>query len=72
MVLATDTESDTIEDRIIRIDKDTEEIIDVFDLAEVFGEYDNNGNLLRQYSMKLSDRFIYRVYKYDFKGILFS
>ncbi|MBU5488951.1 aryl-sulfate sulfotransferase [Clostridium sp. MSJ-8] len=38
----------------------------------IFGEYDNNGNLLRQYSMKLSDRFIYRVYKYDFKGILFS
>ncbi len=72
VVLATDTESDTVEDRIIRIDKDTEEIIDVFDLAEVFGEYDNNGNLLRQYSMKLSDRFIYRVYKYDFKGILFS
>ena len=39
IVLATDTQSNTVEDRIIRIDHETGEITDVFDLAEVLGNY---------------------------------
>lgn len=32
----------------------------------IFGEYDQDGSLLRQFQMKLADRYIYRVYKYHF------
>lgn len=39
IVLATDTQSNTVEDRIIRIDHETGEITDVFDLVEVLGNY---------------------------------
>ena len=38
-MLATDTQSNSVEDRIIRIDHETGEITDVFDLAEVLGKY---------------------------------
>lgn len=38
----------------------------------LFGEYDSNGNLLRQFKMELADEYIYRVYKYDFEDFYFS
>lgn len=38
----------------------------------IFGEYDAEGNLLQQFKMKLSDQYIYRVYKYTFNGFYFS
>ena len=38
----------------------------------VFGEYDSNGNLIQEFEMELSDKFIYRVYKYDFWGFYFA
>ena len=38
----------------------------------IFGEYDNNGNLLRQFKMKRSSYMIYRVYKYTFKKFYFN
>lgn len=37
-----------------------------------FGEYDSEGGLLQQFEMTLADGFIYRVYKYDFKGFYFA
>ena len=38
----------------------------------VFGEYDADGNLIQQFKMKLSDQYIYRVYKYTFTDFYFS
>lgn len=38
----------------------------------LFGEYDEDGVLIQQFQMKLADRYIYRVYKYDFQGFYFS
>lgn len=38
----------------------------------ILGEYDSNGNLIQEFEMKLSDKFIYRVYKYDFEGFYFA
>lgn len=38
----------------------------------IFGEYDQEGNLLCQYRMELAKNYIYRVYKYDFTGFYFS
>ena len=35
-------------------------------MAGVFGEYDGEGNLIREYGMELAKNYIYRVYKYDF------
>lgn len=35
-------------------------------MAGIFGEYDPEGNLIREYEMKLAKKYIYRVYKYDF------
>lgn len=34
----------------------------------IFGEYTNDGQLIRQFKMKLSKYMIYRVYKYDFES----
>lgn len=34
----------------------------------ILGEYDSDGDLLKQYSIKMSNYMIYRVYKYDFDG----
>ncbi|HJC80981.1 MAG TPA: aryl-sulfate sulfotransferase [Candidatus Mediterraneibacter excrementipullorum] len=39
-------------------------------MAGVFGEYDQDGNLLREYEMELAKNYIYRVYKYDFSEFL--
>lgn len=38
----------------------------------VWGEYATNGTLRTQYKMTLSDQYIYRVYKYDFRGFYFA
>ena len=38
----------------------------------IFGEYDSNGNLIQEFEMKLSDKFIYRVYKYNFEDFYFA
>lgn len=38
----------------------------------IFGEYDSEGNLIQQFKMKLSDKYIYRVYKYTFTDFYFS
>lgn len=35
-------------------------------MAGIFGEYDPEGSLIREYEMKLAKKYIYRVYKYDF------
>lgn len=37
----------------------------------IFSEYDAEGNIIKRFQMELSDEYIYRVYKYDFKGFLF-
>lgn len=39
-------------------------------MAGVFGEYDTDGNLIREYQMELAKNYIYRVYKYDFSDFL--
>ena len=38
---------------------------------KVFGEYDKNGKLLKQYQIS-GDRHLYRTFKYTFNGIWFS
>lgn len=38
----------------------------------IFGEYDTDGNLLRQFKIKRNDYMIYRVYKYTFDGFYFN
>ena len=38
----------------------------------IFGEYDENGSLLQEFQMKMDNKFIYRVYKYDFMGFYFA
>lgn len=38
----------------------------------IFGEYASDGSLLCQFKMKLSDEYIYRVYKYNFEGYYFA
>lgn len=40
-------------------------------MAGIFGEYDQDHKLILSYKMKV-ETFIYRVYKYDFKGFYFS
>ena len=37
----------------------------------LFGEYDSEGKLIRQYQSKL-EQYIYRTFKYTFDGIWFS
>lgn len=37
----------------------------------VFGEYDTEGNLLKEFMME-HEKFIYRVFKYDFEGFYFE
>lgn len=39
-------------------------------MAGVFGEYDSEGNLIREFEMELAKNYIYRVYKYDFGEFL--
>lgn len=39
-------------------------------MAGVFGEYDTDGNLIKEYEMELAKNYIYRVYKYDFSEFL--
>lgn len=39
-------------------------------MAGVFGEYDSEGNLIREFEMELAKNYIYRVYKYDFSEFL--
>lgn len=39
-------------------------------MAGVFGEYDPDGNLIKEYEMELAKNYIYRVYKYDFSEFL--
>ena len=38
----------------------------------IFGEYDNDGTLLRQFTIKKNKYMIYRVYKYTFDGFYFN
>lgn len=35
--------------------------------AGTFGEYDSDGNLLKEYNMQLAKSYIYRVFKYNFE-----
>ena len=39
--------------------------------AGIFGEYDEEHQLIRQFTME-KEKFIYRVFKYDFEGYYFS
>ena len=39
--------------------------------AGIFGEYDEEHRLIRQFTME-KEKFIYRVFKYDFEGYYFS
>ena len=38
----------------------------------IFGEYTQDGTLLKQFKMKMNKYMIYRVYKYDFDGFYFN
>lgn len=38
----------------------------------IFGEYTQDGTLLKQFKMKINKYMIYRVYKYDFDGFYFN
>ena len=38
----------------------------------IFTEYDSEGKLIRSYTCPPISRFLYRVFKYDFKGFFFS
>ena len=38
----------------------------------LIGEYNEDGTLVKQFQMNLSKYYIYRVYKYDFSGYLFT
>ena len=38
----------------------------------MWGVYDTDGTLIEQYQMKVDAGYIYRVYKYDFKGFYFA
>lgn len=39
-------------------------------MAGLFGEYDSEGRLIREFEMKLAKNYIYRVYKYDFSEFM--
>lgn len=41
-------------------------------IAGLLSIYDMDGNLEEQFSIKKNDRFIYRIYYYDYKGYYFS
>ena len=41
-------------------------------IAGLLSIYDMDGNLEQQFSIKKNDRFIYRIYYYDYKGYYFS
>lgn len=41
-------------------------------IAGLLSIYDTDGNLEQQFSIKKNDRFIYRIYYYDYKGYYFS
>ena len=41
-------------------------------IAGLLSIYDEDGNLEEQFSIKKNDRFIYRIYLYDYKGYYFS
>ena len=38
----------------------------------IFSEYDSEGKLIRSYTCPPISRFLYRVFKYDFKGFFFQ
>ena len=38
----------------------------------IFNEYDSEGKLIRSYTCPPISRFLYRVFKYDFKGFFFN
>lgn len=40
--------------------------------AGVFNEFDNNNKLIRKFTLKLNDMYVYRVLKYDYKGFWFN
>ena len=39
--------------------------------AEVFSEYDEDGELIASFTME-AEKYLYRVYKYDFAGFYFA
>ena len=41
-------------------------------IAGLLSIYDTDGNLEQQFSIKKNDRFIYRIYYYDYKEYYFS
>lgn len=41
-------------------------------IAGLLSIYDTDGNLEEQFSIKKNDRFIYRIYYYDYKGYYFN
>ena len=47
-------------------------IVEDSGMQGLFGEYDEDGNLLVQFKMELAKSFIYRVYKYNFSDYYFA
>lgn len=75
LVLATDTEGDAVEDRVVKVDVTTGEVMQVLDMGDLLpdfkAEYDAEHNLIASYTMDV-EKFIYRVYKYSFDGYYFE
>lgn len=75
LVLATDTEGDAVEDRVVKVDVTTGEVMQVLDMGDLLpdfkAEYDAERNLIASYTMDV-EKFIYRVYKYSFDGYYFE
>ena len=65
------TKKDTVKQEETKERQEGNIIIDS-GMQGLLGEYDSSGNLLNQYQIKLSKYFVYRVYKYDFKGFYFN
>lgn len=66
-----ETKKDTVKQEETKERQEGNIIIDS-GMQGLLGEYDSSGNLLNQYQIKLSKYFVYRVYKYDFKGFYFN